>query len=360
MKKYENYEVEDFIQDLYFRQWALDALPPQDTFWKTWQDTHPEQHEKIEEARALVIAYQLEAIPEDSSEIQLAIEAILLDTKKGTFPGFFQHTWFKVAASVAVLMGVFYFGSRSMNWYPLEKAAATNPSARVSDASGLPEKFNQSSVVQEFTLSDGSKVLLDPNSRLRISEEFGQTRREVFLDGDASFDIVKNPQKPFLVYTEKLVTKVLGTSFRVTAKAENQSVYVSVTSGKVTVYKSRANPNPALSEEIILTPNQQAVYVKSDDKLIKTIVENPRQLHKPLTSANFAYNETPISQVFADLEMSYGVRIYYDEVLMKECNLTATLANEPLFIKLALICETIQASYELIDGQIVVNGRGCP
>lgn len=110
---------------------------------------------------------------------------------------------------------------------------------------------------------------------------------------------------------------------------------------------------------MILTPNQQALYVKADHQLIKTIVQNPVKLHEPTKFRNFNYSEAPIPQVLVELEEAYGVKIIFDEEQLKHCNLTAKLTSEPLFEKLALICETIQAHYEVLDGQIVVDSRGC-
>lgn len=358
MKNYDIYQVEDFFQDIYFRKWVLEKLPPDDTFWPDWQAAHLARRATLEEAKTLVLAFQCEEISTDPEEVNASIKAILSEVRSGKQVALYQTVWFRWCASVVLLLGLsFWAGSKfiTQRGIPSELARTNLDKGRISPG----ERTNRSGQPQRLVLRDGSTVRLDTGSTLRISDAFGQDKREVYLTGSAEFDVVKNPQKPFLVQTGELVTKVLGTSFRIKAYSGDTDVQVAVKTGKVTVYKNKKTPFNTLSEEMILTPNQQAVYLKSDHTLIKTIVRDPIQVHKPVKFRDFEYNEAPIPQVLTDLEEIYGVRIFFDEQLMQECNLTAKLTSEPLFVKLTMICETIQASYEVIDGQIVVSGGRC-
>lgn len=359
MKNYDIYQVEDFFQDLYFRKWVLEKLPPDDTFWPDWQASHPQRQATLEEAKALILAFQCEEVPTDPAEVKGAIEGILSDVRSRRKPTVYGSFWFRLCASVVLALGLLYwvndkFLIRQEN---ASSSIATTPPSPAAPL--LSERTNRSEKTQRLILEDGSTVLLDTASTLRISDDFGQGKRKVFLEGSAVFEVAKDPQRPFLVHTGELVTKVLGTSFLIRAYNGDADVHVAVKTGKVTVYKSRKAPFNTLSEEIILTPNQEAVYLKSDNTLIKTLVGQPLKLREPIKYRNFEYNEAPIPQVLTDLEEVYGVKIFFDEQLMKECNLTAKLTGEPLFVQLTMICETIQASYEIIDGQIVISGKGC-
>jgi ferric-dicitrate binding protein FerR (iron transport regulator) len=336
----------------------LEELSPEDTFWSDWQESHPERHAELEDAKALVLAFQFEQIPTDPAEIKTAIKAILYDIQSEKKPTLYRSLWFRLCASVALALGVLYWISNEL----ITKQEINSKDivqTYLSQSTPLSKRSNRSKKIQRLILKDGSTVLLDTASTLQISDDFGQDKREVFLEGSAVFDVTKDPQRPFLVNTGELVTKVLGTSFLIRAYSVDADVQVAVKTGKVTVYKSKKTPHNNLSEEIILTPNQQAIYLKSDNTLIKTLVGKPMKLHEPVKFRNFEYNEAPIPQVLTDLEEVYGVKIFFDEQLMKECNLTAKLTNEPLFVQLTMICETIQASYEIIDGQIVISGKGC-
>lgn len=359
MKNYDTYLVEDFFQDIYFRKWVLDKLPPDDPFWPDWQASNPARRATLEEAKALILAFQCEEIPTDPEEVDTAITAILSEVQSGKQVPFYQTTWFKLCASVVLAMGLFLWVNNELTSTQNGTSPDIAHTIPANDGTLPKVRTNRSDKVQRLVLRDGTRVLLDTASTIQVSEDFGQDKREVFLTGSAEFDVVKNPHKPFLVHTGELVTKVLGTSFRVRAYSRDTDVHIAVKTGKVTVFKNKKTPFNTLSEEMILTPNQEAVYLKSDHTLIKTIVRDPIQVHKPVRFRNFEYNEAPIPLVLNDLEEIYGVRIFFDEQLMEECNLTAKLTNEPLFVKLTMICETIQAHYEVIDGQVVISGGRC-
>jgi transmembrane sensor len=99
---------------------------------------------------------------------------------------------------------------------------------------------------RHFVLSDGSTVILKPNSKLRCAFAQKDTKREVSLDGDAYFDVRHNPSKPFIVHTGRITTTVLGTAFNIYAKEGN--VHVAVTRGRVRVADTRRTLADALCQ----------------------------------------------------------------------------------------------------------------
>ncbi|GAB2787938.1 FecR family protein [Rhabdobacter roseus] len=358
MKNYLHYRLEDFVQDPYFRQWVLGQVPSEDSFWPTWEANHPEQQEILEQARTLIIAFQCEPLPTAPGEIQRAIEQILSATRPRHQPSWLRRYGWSVAASVLVVVGLSY-------WVLSERTVAdpeSRPAAAGTSTSyaGI-EKVNDGEDPKVFELSDGTRITLHKHSKLRLAPDYGHSERVVYLSGEAFFEVVKNPEKPFLVYTGEVVTKVLGTSFQVVAYEEQANISVAVKTGKVTVLKqNQSAAKPSLSDEIVLTPNQQAVYIKANERLVKTLVEQPILIGRPVPYPTFEFDGTPLTEVLASFEKAYGVKIIFDEEVFKNCNLNATLTNEPLFEKLDLICETIQARYEVVDGQVVMYGKKCP
>ncbi len=113
--------------------------------------------------------------------------------------------------------------------------------------------------IKIVTLPDGSKIYLNKDSKLAfIKEEFNHIKREVWLDeGEAFFEVTKNPAKPFIVYCGNLKTVVRGTSFNVKAYKELKENTVSVRTGRVEIQTA----NKTLA---ILTPNKQLTYNKSE------------------------------------------------------------------------------------------------
>jgi transmembrane sensor len=348
MKNYNQFHVEDFVQDPYFRQWVLGELPKNDSFWDIWVQANPEKKEVLDEARTLIIALQIEESPLATHEIQYKIEQIFEATTQKRAMPFYQNRWFRAAAMLVLVSSASLWIYRNLK-SPLQPVVIST------------QTENESPKPMTIALSDGSKVTVEHGSKLRVDKNFGKTNRTVYLVGEAFFEVERNPEKPFLVVTDNLVTKVLGTSFRIKAYQKDPNISVSVRTGKVTVFKQNADSGITIpAEQMVLMPNQQAVFLKSEAKLVKTLVEKPVLLvNNTAETKLFEFEETPITSVFSTLEKAYGVKIDFDAELLKNCNLTASLANEPLYEKLDLICETIEAHYEIADGQVVVFAKGC-
>jgi transmembrane sensor len=111
--------------------------------------------------------------------------------------------------------------------------------------------------------------------------------------------------------------------------------------------------------EIILTPNQQLVYERMGQSFQKVLLSNPAIIVPTGTERSLVYDEAPLDRVFSDLSKVYGINIVFDSEMLKKCTVTADLMNEPFYRKLDLICSAIDAHYEVIDGQVVIESSGC-
>ena len=260
-----------------------------------------------------------------------------------------RQSWFRAAAAAVLLMGLFGYG--------LWQWSAGRPDR----VELMTVRMNNTRTPIRLTLSDGSRVTLEPGSFLRYPRRFARTKREVQLTGEAFFDVTRHPDQPFLVVTERVITKVLGTSFRVKAYGGTANTSVVVRTGKVSVF-SRSTPATSaaeLSNAVVLVPNQRAVFYAANARLVKTLAEDPVLLTPASQSPRFEFADTPLPVVFQQLEQAYGVDFVYDEAALTNCTLTARLTNESLYEKLALISEVTHAQYDIIDGQVVIDSRGC-
>lgn len=113
----------------------------------------------------------------------------------------------------------------------------------------------------QMILAGGSKVWLNAGSVLKYGTDFNKTNREVFLDGEAYFDVAKNKDKPFLVRTSKLTLCVLGTSFNVKSYSDEKTVETTLIKGAVKVEKSEMDGSVS---NYLLKPNQKAIFNKTD------------------------------------------------------------------------------------------------
>ncbi|QKZ12791.1 FecR family protein [Spirosoma sp. KUDC1026] len=261
----------------------------------------------------------------------------------------YRQSWFRIAASVVLLLGLFGYGF--WQW----------STERPAQVELLSVRMNNTTRPMLIRLDDGSQVSLEPGSFLRFPDHFPKTKREVFLTGEAFFSVNRQPERPFLVVTDRLVTRVLGTSFRVKAFGGKANVSVTVRTGKVSVF-SRPSANASDKEftnAVVLTPNQRAVFYPSDARLVKTLAENPVLLTSDNKRPDFNFVDTPLPVVFDSLEKAYGVDFVYDTDALAHCTLTARLTSESLYEKLTLISEVTHARHEIIDGQVVIDSRGC-
>jgi ferric-dicitrate binding protein FerR (iron transport regulator) len=212
-------------------------------------------------------------------------------------------------------------------------------------------------------LSDGSYVILQPSSKIAYST-FNSTSREVYLEGEAFFQVTKDAKRPFFVYTNELVTKVLGTSFDVQAFPNDNTIKVLVHTGKVTVYqrkKDESEQQLAKSNATIITPNQQVLFNRQQASLIKSISTQPQAVYASIDKNNgrIVYTDASASEVFMSIQRSYGITIVYDEELLSRCSFTGAFTNETFYERISLVCKAIEASYEQADGQVIITGHDC-
>lgn len=235
------------------------------------------------------------------------------------------------------------------------------------EASPLPrteKKFlNETGSAQAITLPDGSEVVLQPSTEVYVSEDFDRTTREVRLIGEAFFKVKRNPRKPFVVFSNEVVTRVLGTSFNVRAYENDGEITVAVKTGKVSVYAAK-NQEPGIdrssAEEVILTPNQKMVYHRKKEKVLKRLVEKPEIILPNSNLFALHFENTEISSIFSVLEENYGIEIRYDKKALTNCRLTTSMSDEGLYERIEVICKAIGASYTIADDAVItIESDGC-
>ncbi|GAB3751342.1 FecR family protein [Spirosoma pomorum] len=348
------FTLEELIWHDPFRQWVLRPTPELAEQWHTWLAEHPDQADTLLHAREVVLALRVNDRPLSDADIQqiIAVTRQHLDRPATVVRSLRSRlTWVAAASVTLVLMlGAGY-------WWQLRPQSVAH---QLITPAGLT---SSGSTAQTIRLADGSTVRLTAGSELRYPEQFTADKREVYLTGTATFDIARNPEQPFLVHANGSVTRVLGTRFTVQAPEDNSRVTVSVLSGRVSVLPesewARAQRQAAYQPRtVVITPNQQVVFEPAREQMRKSIVAEPIMQHS-VSIARFNFAETPVAQVFDTLEEAYGIPIVFDTDQMRQCVVTAPLADEPLLDKLDIICETIGARYEVIEAQIVITGKGC-
>jgi transmembrane sensor len=220
---------------------------------------------------------------------------------------------------------------------------------------------NSASAAKKVTLQDGSTVILEPGGELRYNEKF-LNRREVYLSGDAFFEVTKDAAHPFLVFANEITTKVLGTSFRIKANQGEKEIIVAVKTGRVSVM-TNSGRNDVLTKkipEITLTPNQQAIYKRNEHIVLKKIVDEPEVIKGHAVLKDSYVNESVVL-ILEALTESYGVDIRFDKESLSDCTLTSdVIEGEGLYDQLEIVCNALGGTYKMEnDASIVIEASGC-
>ena len=257
-----------------------------------------------------------------------------------------------LAACVSAVIVAFVFYSRP----PVKESFSETAKA----VTGIHEVSNDSPSDRRVDLPDGSHVTLSPGSSLRYTDTFNDRDRRVKLSGRAFFEISHNGKKPFYVFASEVVTKVLGTSFSVEAYPDGMNITVSVKSGKVSVYPRRETDSLLTeSDKVILTPNQQAVYSRTENKVSRMLVKNPDIIIPQEEAKKIRFEGASASEIFGALEKMYGVDITFDEGRFSNCFLTTSVKGDDLYERIDVICDIIGATYAVDGTTIVISGAGC-
>lgn len=257
---------------------------------------------------------------------------------------FWQYTG--IAASLIFSLATAYYFFR-----PAEQP---QPVVQQTINKDFTEITNTADIPRRVILPDGSIVQMAPDSKIRFVNSNEPASRELFLIGEAYFDIAHDPSRAFYVYAGDVITKVLGTSFIVRAPGADEKVTVSVKTGKVTVYSRNTS-----HKKTVLTPNQEAVYDHTTDLVATQEVPLTRLKEENRNFTEMYFDETPVSEVLAMLTRTYDIDIVFKAEDLSGCVLTSSFFEEGLYDRIDVICTAIGATYRIVDARIIIDSKGC-
>lgn len=209
-----------------------------------------------------------------------------------------------------------------------------------------PSKFSENKFV---LLPDSSTVLLHSGSSINYNTR-GKVR-ELKLIGEAYFDIKHLANHPFVIYTGKVKTTVLGTAFNIKAYP-GQNVVVSVTRGKVSV------ANESNNVITTLIANQQAVYNMYASKLDQSTVEAQQTI--TWAKQDMQFDGMPYSQLAERLGRRYGVTVNFKNPNLEKCLITGRFTGtESLDQVLKTLSDIVGSTYSIDDKTVLLDGTGC-
>ncbi|RYY06476.1 MAG: hypothetical protein EOP43_06240, partial [Sphingobacteriaceae bacterium] len=174
---------------------------------------------------------------------------------------FIIRYWAKLAAAAVLLV---FLKIIYTNYWAVKEATNKIPQIEIAN--------NTKHIIKQV-LPDKSIVWLNPKATLKFPKKFKVSSRDIAMDGECFFEVSKNPQRPFIIQSKHLVTKVWGTTFKVSDNNTAATAQVTVVTGKVSVSIQGSKPartGAGLSvEEVILLPKQK-VLLRTDQNTFYT------------------------------------------------------------------------------------------
>lgn len=225
---------------------------------------------------------------------------------------------------------------------------------------------NTTESVRVYLLPDGSEVKLEPSARIEFNRDFSAGGRQVHLTGKAFFDILRDPARPFYVYSDEVAVRVLGTSFVVDAPRNAPKVEVKVITGRVSVFPvtkkgpEHSGAKRAAANGVVLSPNQTVEYFIEQGHWVTGLVEEPipvRALEEK--DLSFVFANTPVREVLSDINERYGIEVVTESEGIYNCTFTGDVSRMSLYDMLDVISNSIGSTYEIKGTRILVSGKGC-
>lgn len=205
--------------------------------------------------------------------------------------------------------------------------------------------------IKEVKLPDGSRVHLNVGSRMWHPEVFNDQVRPIILDGEAYFDVVPNPSKPFVIEASGARIEVLGTSFNVNARKGSTTVDVTVESGLVSV------SNTGKSQEVRLQEGEIGEYFKTYGTVEKRQNDNPNYMSWRTKVLEF--DQTTLTEVFLTLSQTYHTDLVIEATDIKHCRFSARFNNQELDVILEGLKTLFNLEIKQIGNKYIVYSGGC-
>lgn len=220
-------------------------------------------------------------------------------------------------------------------------------------------------VTYRVTLPDGSTVKINSGTTLSYPVHFAADRREVKLEGEAYFEVTKNPRRPFLVHAGNLTVRVLGTAFNVKAYKDDQNVETTLIHGRIQVVM-----DDAPDRKILLSPNEKLTVSKrfSNTKAAHLPGALPYKLQTIATTATdineiawldrkVAFTNESFGEVAKVIERKYNVKLVFQQEQLKNELITGVFETENLLRALHLLQMITDFDYELKGDKIILSNK---
>ena len=253
-------------------------------------------------------------------------------------------TWISLLKYAAIVVCAFGLGYYA--YY--QNAYSDNLGQDVANIEKTTARGQKSHII----LKDGSKIVLNSDSKVTYDKDFGISNRDIVLSGEAFFEVVKNEDILFNVTANNTVTTAIGTSFNISAFSDNTSTAISLTTGKVKIV-SRGNSNTSDSE-VFLEPGKQ--YLTDVNNNLRIIRDFAREDVLSWKDNILYFDNTKMEELISKLERWYNVEfVVLNPQRMANVRGTGDFKNESLDNVLRVLSYSLQFDYQVQEDKVTIS-----
>ena len=272
--------------------------------------------------------------------------------------------WY-LRATVVFILGLF------ASWYFIKTPIATLSGKSVNNIIETP-RGSQATI----QLPDGSKVVLNAESKITYPQEFSDQERKVLLEGEAFFDIKKDPNRQFLVKTKDITVKVFGTSFNVKSYPYENTTETTLVEGSISIYKNSTNGD-IIGSELKMNPNQRIVLYKEPQNSTPSKSQPKKKITMPQRKPKLVLSKhidtdryiswrkgrlkiesEPMKKLAQILERRYDVKIHFMDEDIKQIRYSGTFENETIEQVMEALKLASLIDYKIDEREIWISSNG--
>ena len=355
--------IEDLLSDESFINYCKGVLPEDIAFWENYIKENPDKALLVEQAKenydqlfnALALADLDEQVTRLKNSLGQRESTPVIQMEQSELPkrGKVLPLLFKITAAAIIVAGLFF----TINYFGAGRANSMKTYAAV-----YGERKN-------IQLPDGSVVTLNAGSNIRINEKYGIATRDVYLEGEAFFEVKHDSSLPFIVHTPAMDVKALGTAFNVKAYLNEKNTETSLISGLVEVTLKEVN-----NLKMLLYPNQKIEWQHwntntpnpnlavgegnpsniTDSLKKKLVVTTTGEIKEIAWKENkLMFDDEEFHNIAILLERWYGAKINFKDTAICHYRFTGTFEKEDLNTVLDFLKESKNFNYTIEQGEVL-------
>ncbi len=243
--------------------------------------------------------------------------------------------FFKLTAAVVIglLLGIFVSLFKNTDNEPIYYSA-----------------YSPKGSISEMILPDGSLIFLNAGSKIKYTFEGKDGIREVFLEGEAWFDVEKDVRKPFIVHTNLYDVKVTGTQFNIKAYNDDNILATTLETGQIII---KSTEQLKLAKSIIMHPGEQVILDKQSKKL--SIINVNTRWFTSWKDNKLIFVNMHLKDLVRLLERKYGVDIDIQNKKILNLHFDGTIKDESIIEFLEIVKKTLPINYKIIGQKILIT-----